>query len=116
METKFFPQREMIFTKHPEFDNIKVAMLITGEDSDICRVCMVEIAPGSETPIHTHEKQTDSVFVVQGHGETYVNGSWEPIEPGDYLFIPRKGEHGTRNTGSEPLRLFVHHGEQGDLV
>ncbi|MBE9543087.1 MAG: cupin domain-containing protein [Proteobacteria bacterium] len=110
METKFFPQREMLFTKHPELDSVKIAMLITGEDSDICRVCMVEIAPGSETPIHTHEKQTDSVFVVQGHGETYVNGSWEPIEPGDYLFIPIKGEHGTRNTGSEPLRLFVHHG------
>jgi quercetin dioxygenase-like cupin family protein len=85
-------------------------MLITGEDPDICRVCVVEIAPGSETPIHTHEEQADSVFVVQGHGETYVNGSWEPIEPGDYLFIPVKGEHGTRNTGSEPLRLFVHHG------
>ena len=110
MKTKFFPQREFIFTKHPEFDNVKVAMLITDEDSDICRVCMFEIAPGSETPIHTHVKQADSVFVVQGHGETYVNGSWEPIEPGDYLFIPIKGEHGTRNTGNEPLRLFVHHG------
>jgi quercetin dioxygenase-like cupin family protein len=110
METKFFPQREMILTRHPELDGVKVAMLITGEDPDICRVCVVEIAPGSETPIHTHEEQADSVFVVQGHGETYVNGSWEPIEPGDYLFIPVKGEHGTRNTGSEPLRLFVHHG------
>ena len=110
METKFFPQREMIFTRHPEMESVKVAMLITGEDPDVCRVCMVEIAPGSETPIHTHEEQADSVFVVQGRGETYVNGSWEPIEPGDYLFIPIKGEHGTRNTGSEPLRLFVHHG------
>jgi quercetin dioxygenase-like cupin family protein len=110
METKFFPRREIIFTRHPEFDNVKVAMFITDTDSDICRVCMFELAPGSETPIHTHEKQADSVFVVQGHGETYVNGRWEPIEPGDYLFIPRKGEHATRNTGSEPLHLFVHHG------
>jgi quercetin dioxygenase-like cupin family protein len=109
MKTKFFPQRELIFTKHPTFDNVKVAMFITSKESDIAKVCLIEIAPGSETPIHTHEKQGDSVFVVQGHGETYVNGNWEPIEPGDYLFIPRQGEHGTRNTGSEPLRLFVHH-------
>ena len=108
MKTKFFPQRELIFTKHPTFDNVKVAMFITSKESDRAKVCLIEIAPGSETPIHTHEKQGDSVFVVQGHGETYVNGTWEPIEPGDYLFIPRQGEHGTRNTGSEPLRLFVH--------
>ena len=109
METKFFPQRELIFTKHPTFDNVKVAMFITSKESDTARVFLVEIAPDSETPVHTHEKQAGSVFVVQGHGETYVNGSWEPIEPGDYLFIPEHGEHGTRNTGSEPLRLFVHH-------
>jgi len=110
METKFFPQREIIFTKHPEFDNVKIAMFITDENSDICRVYMIELAPGSETPIHTHEEHADSVFVVQGHGETYVNGSWRPIETGDYIFVPKNGKHGTRNTGSEPLRLFIHHG------
>lgn len=109
METKFYPQREMIFTKHPEFDNVKAAIFITSKESNMASVCLIEIAPGSETPVHTHEEQADSVFVVQGQGETYVNGSWHPIEPGDYLFIPAQGEHGTRNTGTEPLRLFVHH-------
>ncbi|HKJ15710.1 MAG: cupin domain-containing protein [Desulfobulbaceae bacterium] len=109
METKFYPQREMIFTKHPVFDNVKAAMFITSKEANMACVCLIEIAPGSETPIHKHEEQADSVFVVQGHGETYVNGSWQPIEPGDYLYIPVQGEHGTRNTGTEPLRLFVHH-------
>jgi quercetin dioxygenase-like cupin family protein len=111
METKFFPQREMIFTKHQTFDNVKTAILITGEEANKASVCLIEIAPGSETPIHTHEEQADSVFVVQGKGETYVNGTWQPIEPGDYLYIPAKGEHGTRNTGNEPLQLFVHHSQ-----
>ena len=109
METKFYPQSEMIFTKHPTFDNVKAAMFITSKEPDTACVCLIEIAPGSETPIHKHEEQANSVFVVQGHGETYVNGSWKLIEPGDYLFIPALGEHGTRNTGTEPMRLFVHH-------
>jgi len=108
METRFFPQREMIFTKHPAYDNVKTAMFITGKESNMASVCLIEIAPGSETPIHTHEEDADSIFVVQGNGETYINGSWQPIEPGDYIFIPAKGEHGTRNTGTGPLRLFVH--------
>ena len=108
METKFFPQREMIFTRHPTFDNVKAAMFITGEESRTACVCMIEIAPGSETPIHIHEDQADSILVVQGRGESYINGKWQPIEPGDYILFPPKGEHGTRNTGTEPLRLFVH--------
>ena len=109
METRFYPQQEMIFTRHPDFDNVKAAFIVTGKESDLASVCLVEIAPGTETPVHTHEEQADSVFVVQGKGETYVNGNWQPIEPGDYLFIPAGGEHGTRNTGSGPLRLFVRH-------
>ena len=111
METKFFPQQEMIFTKHPTFDNIKVAIFITSKEDDTACVCLIEIATGSETPTHTHEEQAASIFVVRGQGETYVNGSWRPIEPGDYLYIPAKGEHSTRNTGTEPLRLFVHHNQ-----
>lgn len=108
METKFYPHREMIFTKHPVFDNVRTAIFITRPESGEADVFLIEIAPGSETSIHTHEENADSIFVVQGHGETYVNGKWQPIEPGDYLFVPPKGEHGTRNTGAEPLRLFVH--------
>lgn len=108
METRFFPRREMIFTRHPIYDNVKAAMFVTDDESRAACVCMIEIAPGSEVPIHTHDAEADSIFVVHGRGEAYVNGSWRPIEPGDYIYVPVRGEHGTRNTGSEPLRLFVH--------
>jgi len=108
METKFYPRREMIFTKHPNYDNVKTAMFITSKETNMANVCVLEIAPFSEVPIHTHEDRAGSIFVAAGHGESYINGSWQPIEAGDYLFIPAQGEHGTRNTGTEPLRLFVH--------
>ena len=114
MATRFFPQKEMIFTRHPVYDNVSAAMFITGEESRAACVCMIEIAPGSEVPVHTHEAEVDSIFVVQGRGEAYVNGDWRPIEPGDYLYVPAQGEHGTRNTGTAPLRLFVH--RSGSIV
>lgn len=110
METKFFPQRKMIFTNHPTYANVKIAMFITSKETNLASVCLLEIAPFTEVPIHRHEDRADSVFVVAGHGESYINGSWQPIEAGDYIFIPAQGEHGTRNTGAEPLRLFMHHG------
>jgi quercetin dioxygenase-like cupin family protein len=107
METRFFPQREMIFTRHPVYEDVRTAFFVTGDGGSAC-VCMVEIAPEAEIPVHVHEEEIDSIFVVQGRGETYVNGTWREIEPGDYVYVPAGGEHGTRNTGSEPLRLFVH--------
>jgi hypothetical protein len=44
METKFYPQREMIFTKHPVFDNVKAAMFITSKEANMACVCLIEIA------------------------------------------------------------------------
>ena len=108
METKFFPQRKIIFTRHPAYDDVRMAMFITGGESGSACVCMIEMAPGSEIPIHNHGEEVDSIFVVQGRGETYVNGGWQQIEPGDYIYVPSGGEHGTRNTGKNPLRLFIH--------
>lgn len=112
MKTRFYPRRGMIFTQHPKYANVKVAMFIANSENQMADVCLMEIAPFTEVPIHTHEGRADSVFVVGGRGESYVNGSWQPIEAGDYLFIPVNGEHGTRNTGAEPLRLFMHQSPQ----
>ncbi|MBP2676111.1 MAG: Cupin 2 conserved barrel domain protein, partial [Deltaproteobacteria bacterium] len=41
--------------------------------------------------------------------EAYVNGAWEPVEEGDYIFVPESTEHGMKNTGDGPLKIFVHH-------
>jgi quercetin dioxygenase-like cupin family protein len=109
METKLFPQREMIFTKHPVFDDVRIAIFITGEKTTMASVCLIEIVQGSETPIHIHEEEADSIFVVRGKGEAYVNGQWKTIEPGDYIYVPAQREHAIRNSGAEPLRLFIHH-------
>lgn len=109
MKTQLYPHREMIFTKHPIYANVKAAMIITSRETNMASVCLLEVEPFTEVPLHTHEDRAASVFVVGGKGEAYVNGSWKPLAAGDYLFIPAQGEHGTRNTGAEPLQLFVHH-------
>jgi len=109
MTTKFFPAEEMIFTDHPKFSGVKMAVLVTGKDTDTVSVCQLVIEPGITIPVHTHDPQIDSIFIVSGKGEAYVNGAWREVAPGDYLFFPSGVEHATRNSGREPLVLFVHH-------
>ena len=109
MKTKFFRNKEMIFAVHPRFDNVRMATFVTGDETETASVCLLEVAPHSEIPIHTHDPHVDSIFVVAGHGEAYVNGKWEKIEAGDYIFVPMSEEHGIKNSSGELLKLFVHH-------
>jgi len=109
MQTIFHDCAKITFTDHPRFANVKLAVLVSQTDTDAVSVSQLLIAPATEIPIHTHEPQTDSIFVMAGSGQAYVNGEWRPIAPGDYIFVPATVEHGIRNTGPTTLKLFIHH-------
>jgi len=109
MRTEFFSSKDSEFKDHPKFPGVHMAVFVTGKDSDSVSVCQLIIEPDITIPVHTHRDQIDSILIVAGQGEGYVNGNWQGLLPGDYLFVPAEIEHGIRNTGSEPLVLFVHH-------
>lgn len=109
MASKFYKDTDIAFTDHPRFENVKIAVLVTGKDTDTVSTCLLDIAPDTEIPVHTHDPQVDSIFIVSGSGQAFVNGTWQDITPGDYIFVPAIEEHGIRNTGASTLRLFVHH-------
>ena len=110
MSTKFFPDKEVSYADHPKFAGVRIAVLVSGKDTDKVSVCLLKIEAATEIPSHTHDTQVDSIFVASGRGEAYVNGNWRPISEGDYIFVPAGEEHGIRNTGDRILTLFVHHG------
>lgn len=105
----FYRKEEIRFGPHPKFQGVGLALLIDQNKDPRLSVSMLSIEPGVEIPIHTHETQADSIYVLSGRGEAYVNGAWQKIGPGDYLLVPPQEEHGVRNTGQEPLILFIVH-------
>lgn len=109
MPTRLFRKKEMVFSPHPKFKGVGLATFITKNDTGTASVCLLDIPPGSGLPVHVHDPQVDSIYVVCGKGEAYVNGAWEPVGEGDYIFVPETTEHGMKNTGDGPLKIFVHH-------
>ena len=109
MGTRLFRSKEMTFTPHPRSPNVRMATYITGKDTEAVSVCVLDIPPNEGFPIHRHDQQVDSILVISGKGEAYVNGRWEPVEGGDYIFVPKDDEHGLKNTGDGSLKIFVHH-------
>jgi mannose-6-phosphate isomerase-like protein (cupin superfamily) len=43
------------------------------------------------------------MFVHSGEGEIYGNGQWNPVKPGNAMFVPSNEEHQIRNRGKELL-------------
>jgi quercetin dioxygenase-like cupin family protein len=109
MNAKFFASEKRELNDHPRFAGVKIAILVKQDDSDKLSVSQLEIAPGIEVPKHTHDVQIDSIYIVSGQGEAFIDGKWTEISSGDYIFVKPRTEHGIRNTGDQPLRLFIHH-------
>ncbi|ADY73127.1 Cupin 2 conserved barrel domain protein [Desulfurobacterium thermolithotrophum DSM 11699] len=105
----FYKKKEIKFEPHPKFEGVGFALLIDGKKDPRLSVSMLAIEPGVEIPIHIHETQADSIYVLEGKGEVYINGEWQEIDAGDYVLIPPGEKHGVRSTGSIPLKLFIVH-------
>lgn len=110
MDAKLFHQQAIAYVDHSKFARVKVAPLVTSRDSDAISVCLLKIEPETVIPPHTHDPQADSILVMTGEGDALINGEWQPIKTGDYLFVPPGCRHGIRNTGTASMTLFVHHG------
>lgn len=61
-----------------------------------------EISAGGHTPKHSHDWEHE-MFVHSGKGEVYGNGRWNPIKPGNVVFIPANEVHQLRNSGTALL-------------
>ena len=109
MQGRLFPAGDREFKDHPKFSGVRIAIQISSQENAAVGVSQLLIQPGVEIPAHTHDTQVDSIYVVSGEGEVYLNGSWHPVAADDYIFAPAGAEHGVRNSGDQVLKLFIHH-------
>ena len=68
---------------------------------------VVKLEPGKGHERHTHPDSDEILFVIRGEGEQEVADETRDIEAGDMVFVPEGVEHGTVNTGWEPLLLLA---------
>lgn len=107
--TIFYKNDQISFEPHPRFQGVRIAKLVTKDRGQTIGVSLLEIDAGVEIPIHTHNQELDSIFVIAGKGQAFIDGVWKEIESGDYLLIPATIEHGVRNTYQQVLKLFIVH-------
>ncbi len=81
------------------------AQLIPFAESDAITVYVMPAMDGALKP-HLHKTHDQTIFVVQGTGQMFVNGALVDFQPGIIQFNPRGNVHGHRQAGPDPL-VFI---------
>ncbi|MFN3567298.1 MAG: cupin domain-containing protein [Caldimicrobium sp.] len=101
--------KELNMKPHPKFQGVKIAFILTKEKTQALSITMLEIEPGIEIPIHSHEKEVDSILVLKGEGEIYIEDKKSSLKEGDCVVIFPGMKHGVKNTGTNPLICYIVH-------
>jgi len=56
-------------------------------------------------PAHIHLNEEEIIYILEGEGEIYFDGTPEPVKPGTCIYIPQKVEHSINNKCDIPMKL-----------
>ena len=66
------------------------------------------LAPGHSIGMHTHETNSETMFILTGKGQMHFpDGTYEEVAPGDILYCPHGGTHALVNVGDEDLTFHA---------
>ena len=73
---------------------------------DDFKVGLISVRPHDELPVHSHEREDQFYYVLEGEGIVRMGDQDLPIKPGFAVAIPPGIPHGVRNPNSVPLRYL----------
>lgn len=66
-----------------------------------------DMPPGFGTPYHTHRREDETFYVIEGTVAFVCGSDWLEGGPGAFVYGPRDVAHGFRVIGQQPARMLV---------
>lgn len=66
-----------------------------------------EMPVGFASPYHTHHREDESFYVLEGEMAFVCGGKWLKAGPGAFVYGPREVAHGFKVIGSSPARMLL---------
>ncbi len=66
-----------------------------------------EMPPGFASPYHKHHREDESFYILEGEVAFVIDGKWQRVGPGAFLFGPREIPHGFKVVGDKPARMLL---------
>ena len=82
--------------------------LVTGEETGGAYFAMEAVVPpGGGPPPHTHAREDETFYVLEGRVDFRLGDERVTAGPGDFVYVPRGRVHNFHNAGSELARLIL---------
>lgn len=66
-----------------------------------------EMPVGFASPYHTHHREDESFYVLEGEMAFVCDGKWLKAGPGTFVYGPREIAHGFKVVGCSPARMLI---------
>ena len=66
-----------------------------------------DMPPGWSTPHHTHHREDEAFYVIEGEVAFVCGGKWVKGAAGAFVFGPREIAHGFKVIGTGPARMLI---------
>ena len=87
----------------------EISMIMDGETAGTVHLseCLTKVKPGiTLKPYHSHKDIEEIIYVIEGEGEVWVEGSTCEIKKGDSVLYAPNSKHTVTNTGTGTLVLL----------
>lgn len=86
----------------------QLRLLLRSSDSPSQMSAMVvDVPPGGFVPPHTHAKEEEGYFVLEGELALTIGEETCALGPGDFGHVPPRVLHAYANAGSKPVRFLA---------
>ena len=99
-QPKFFPNEQQ------QYGEFKPLWQIHGMEQIEVRITKIP-AQGTHTKYHTHTKEEEWFYVLEGSCHVNIEGQWEKVATGDSIYKPPGIFHIFRNFGDQPCVVIM---------
>ena len=70
-------------------------------------IMLGKLVPGASIGIHTHEGNSEVIFIISGNGKVYYDGGYETVSAGQCHYCPMGHEHSLINDSDADLTFYA---------
>ena len=72
-----------------------------------CKIMRASLEPGASIGVHTHEADSEIIFMLKGTGVVLCDGAKEILPAGGCHYCPKGHSHSLRNESDEVIEFYA---------
>lgn len=78
-----------------------------GFEDDKNKIMLGRLESGASIGVHTHEGNSEAIFIIKGTGKVYYDGAYETVTAGQCHYCPMGHEHSLINDSESDLVFYA---------